>query len=380
MIKRALRLSLGVTLIIAASAVLLLTDRGGQRVGLGSPVSSAAGPQRVFSVALLQHISQPSLEEGANGMIAALAAGGYRDGGNIRLRRFNAEGDAATSNTIARELVGGEYDLILTLSTPSLQAVAGANREAKVPQVFGLVTDPVAAGVGIARDDPMKHPPYMVGLGTMQPVAEAFRMVRELAPKLTRVGVAWNPSEANSEACTKVARSVCRELQIELLEANVDNSAGVRESIASVVGRGAEAIWVGGDVTVLASLESVIGPARSAGIPVFTNIPGCGERGSLFDLVLIIFRLAARPVSWPSEFWRENRPRLSPSFTRFLRSSGSTRSRLRSSRADGPFPGKSKARPTWWSRPRGPFASIRELNSRSPRPAQEGHRGSGRSD
>ncbi len=294
MIKRALRLSLGVTLIIAASAVLLLTDKGGQRVGLGSPASSAAGPQRLFSVALLQHISQPSLEVGANGMIAALAAGGYRDGGNIRLRRFNAEGDAATSNTIARELVGGEYDLILTLSTPSLQAIAGANREAKVPHVFGLVSDPVAAGVGIARDDPMKHPPYMVGLGTMQPVAEAFRMARQLAPKLTRVGVAWNPSEANSEACTKVARSVCRELQIELLEANVDNSASVREAIASVVGRGAEAIWIGGDVTVLASLESVIGPARSAGIPVFTNIPGCGERGSLFDLGADYFQVGGK--------------------------------------------------------------------------------------
>ena len=37
-------------------------------------------------------------------------------------------------------------------------------------------------------------------------------------------------------------------------------------------------------MTVLASLESVIGPARSAGIPVFSNIPGCGARGALFDL------------------------------------------------------------------------------------------------
>ena len=117
-------------------------------------------------------------------MIDGLAAAGYQDGDAIRLRRFNAEGDAATSNTIARELVSGEYDLIVTLSTPSLQAVAGANRDAKIPHVFGMVSDPVAAGVGIAPDDPMKHPPYMVGLGTMQPVAEAFRMARKLAPKL----------------------------------------------------------------------------------------------------------------------------------------------------------------------------------------------------
>ncbi len=121
------------------------------------------------------------MEEGAKGVIAGLAATGYRNGDTIRLRRFNAEGDAATSSTIARELVGGEYDLIVTISTASLQAVASANRDAKVPHVFGLVSDPVAAGVGIVPDDPMKHPPYMVGLGTMQPVAKAFRMAKARA-------------------------------------------------------------------------------------------------------------------------------------------------------------------------------------------------------
>jgi ABC-type uncharacterized transport system substrate-binding protein len=284
MIKSFLRLSLGVLMILAASAVLLLTDKGSQRAGLGSSNSNPAAPQRLFSIALLQHVSQPILEEGVKGVIAGLAAAGYQDGDTIRLRRFNAEGDAATSNTIARELVGGEYDLIVTLSTPSLQAVAGANRDVKVRHVFGMVSDPIAAGVGIARDDPKKHPPYMAGLGTMQPVADAFHLAKTLAPKLARVGVAWNPSEANSEACTKIARSVCGELGIELLEANVDNSAGVREAVTSVAGRGAEAIWIGGDVTVLASIDSVIGPARSAGIPVFSNIPGCAARGALFDL------------------------------------------------------------------------------------------------
>jgi ABC-type uncharacterized transport system substrate-binding protein len=284
MIKSSLRLSLGVFLIVVASAVLLLTDKGSQRTGPESSDANPAERQRIFSVALFQHVSHPIMEEGARGVIAGLDAAGYRDGNTIRLRRFNAEGDAATSSTIARELVGGEYELIVTLSTASLQAVASADRDARVRHVFGLVSDPVAAGVGIARDDPMKHPPYMVGLGTMQPVAEAFRMAKQLAPRLARVGVAWNPSEANSEACTRIARTVCGELGIELLEANVDNSAGVREAVASVISRGAEAIWIGGDATVLASLDSAIGPARAAGIPVFSNIPGCSAGSTLFDL------------------------------------------------------------------------------------------------
>ena len=147
-----------------------------------------------------------------------------------------------------------------------------------------MVSDPVAAGVGISPVNPRKHPLYMVGLGTMQPVAETLRMARRLAPRLARVGVAWNPSEANSEAGTKIARSVCKELRIELLEATVNGSAAVREAVGSLIGRGAEAIWVGGDNMVLSSLDAVIGPARSAGVPVFTSVPGCAARGALFDL------------------------------------------------------------------------------------------------
>jgi ABC-type uncharacterized transport system substrate-binding protein len=328
MIKSLLRLWLATFLIVVASAVLLLTDRERPPGRAGSSRTGSGAPSRIRSVALFQHVSQATLEEGARGVLAGLAESGYPEGRSIRIRRYNAEGDAATSNTIARAIIGGDDELVITLSTPSLQAVAGANREAKRPHVFGMVSDPIAAGVGIARDDPRKHPPYMVGLGTMQPVAEGFRMARRLAPGLARVGVAWNPSEANSEVCTKIARAVCKELGIELLEANVDGTAAVREAVSALVGRGAEAVWVGGDNTVLSSLDAVIGPARAAGVPVFTNIPGCAARGALFDLGADYYRvgqsvgrLAGRvldgespadmPILYevPPEFWI-NRPAL----------------------------------------------------------------------
>jgi ABC-type uncharacterized transport system substrate-binding protein len=284
MIKSFLRLWLATLLILVASAVLLLTDRQRPRGGAGSSGTGTGSPGRVRSVALFQHVSQATVEEGAQGVLAGLAESGYQEGRTIQVRRYNAEGDAATSSTIAREILGSDDELVITLSTPSLQAVAAANRDTKRLHVFGMVSDPVVAGVGISRDDPRKHPPYMVGLGTMQPVAETFQMARRLAPRLARVGVAWNPSEANSEAGTKVARTVCKELGIELLEATVDGSAAVLEAVAALLGRGAEAVWIGGDNTVLSSLDAVIGPARAAGVPVFTSIPGCAARGTLFDL------------------------------------------------------------------------------------------------
>ena len=354
MIKTLLRLWLAVGLILAASAVLLLTDR--ERLAGASGVvrgrvraSPAQGP---LSVALFQHVSQATMEEGARGVLAGLAESGYEEGRTIRVSRYNAEGDAATSNTIARAIIGGDDELVITLSTPSLQAVAAVNRDAKRPHVFGMVSAPVAAGVGISRDDPAKHLPYMVGLATMPPVAETFRIARRLAPRLARVGVPWNPSESNSEACVKVARTVCKELGLELLEANVDGSAAVREAVASLVARGAEAVWVGGDNTVLSALDAVIGPAQAAGVPVFTSIPGCAARGALFDLGADYYRvgesigrLAGRvldgespadmPILYevPPELWI-NRVAL-----------GSARAATRS-----PSPSRSTPRPMSWSR------------------------------
>ncbi len=230
-------------------------------------------------------------------MLAGLAAAGFAEGPSFRIRRYNALGDAVTLSSIAQAIIGGDDDLVITISTACLQAVAAANRDVKRPHVFGVVSDPAASGVGIARDDPRKHLPYMVGVGTMQPVADTFRMARRMAPGLKRVGVAWNPSEANSEACTKVARTVCKEVGIELIEATVDGSASVRDAAASLVGRGAEAIWVGGDATVLVSLDAVIAPARASAVPVFTSISGCAARGSLFDLGSDFYRVGEQTAA-----------------------------------------------------------------------------------
>src|SRR6185369_16349936 len=79
-------------------------------------------------------------------------------------------------------------------------------------------------------------------------------------------------------------RGVCEEMGIELVEANVDGSAAVAEAARSLVARGVEALWVLGDVTVLTALESVVGAARDAHIPVFTSMPGSAEKGTLFDV------------------------------------------------------------------------------------------------
>jgi putative tryptophan/tyrosine transport system substrate-binding protein len=57
----------------------------------------------------------------------------------------------------------------------------------------------------------------------------------------------------------------------------------VLEAADSLVARGAEALWIGGDVTVSVAADSVISVGRRAHIPVFSITPGKPDRGTLFD-------------------------------------------------------------------------------------------------
>ena len=274
------RLSLGVCLLALAAGVLLYTDKGSRR-----SAKTESSAKSKTSVALVQHASLLVLDQGVDGMLEALAARGYEDGKNLAIRRYNSEGDIGTANTIAREVTTGSFDLILTASTVSLQTVANANRNgAGTRHVFGIVTDPYAAGVGIDPANHLDHPPYMAGAGSMQPVEESFRIAKRMRPELKSVGLVWNAAEVNSLVQTKMAREICAELGIQLIEGNAENSTAVVESVNSVISRGAECLWISGDVAVSTATEQVIAACRRARIPVFTVMPPSVKSGALFDM------------------------------------------------------------------------------------------------
>jgi len=260
-----------ILLLGGASALLLATDRGASR-------------RRLPAVAVLKHVSTPLLDDAVAGMIEGLAERGFHDGRQVTIRHYNAEGDLPQANAIAREIAGGPFDLAMTSSTPSLQALATANRRGRVLHVFAAVADPFTAGVGLDRRDPLIHPRHLVGYGSLAPVHATFGILQALNPDARLVGVAHNPAESNSRRYMELARASAAARGLTLLEAAVENSAGVIEAIQSTIARGADVIFMPGDTTVTAVAASVVATAAKAGIPAFSVSPGEPDRGTLFDV------------------------------------------------------------------------------------------------
>ncbi len=273
------RIGLSLGLIILCSAILLWSDRHNRH----SDSVVSFNSDKLIPIALLQLNTNPITDEMRAGIFDALGTKGFKDGSNIAITNYNPEGDLPTANLMAQKITSGDYKVAISITTLMLQTLANANRSSHVTHVFGAVTSPVIAGVGIKTIDSLDKPAYLTGVGTPQPVTEIFRVAKQLNPNLKTVGVVWNPAEVNSEFCTKQARDISTELGITLLEAPIEQSKDIREAAQSLVTRGVQAFWTGGDATVNSNVHALIDVATSAKIPVFSNITGHAKQGGLFD-------------------------------------------------------------------------------------------------
>ncbi len=273
------RIGLSLALIILCSSLLLWSDRHNRH----SDSEVTPSFSKEIPIALLQLNTNPITDEMRAGIYDALGAKGFKEGSNIKITYYNPEGDLPTANLMAQKITSGDYKVAISITTLMLQTLANANRSSHVTHVFGAVTSPIIAGVGVKAIDSLDKPPYLTGVGTPQPVKEIFRVAKQLNPNLKTVGVVWNPAEVNSEFCTKQAREVSAELGLTLLEAPIEQAKDIREAAQSLVTRGVQAFWTGGDATVNSNVHALIEVSTSAKIPVISNITGHAKQGGLFD-------------------------------------------------------------------------------------------------
>ena len=267
------RLLLGIALISAAAAALVMTDQS--RV--------TGGGEAARRIAIIQLSSIKALEDGAQGAARSLARAGFSAEGGSVVDRFNAEGDIGTLNQIVSEVDSRGYDLVVTISTPVTQAFMRANRRG-VPTVLGVVSSPPSLGIPYGEWTEGGRPKWITGLGSLQPVGRLFEMAKRANPSLARIGAVWNPAEPNAEANVKLGREVAARLGMELVEANASNPTEVLQAAATVMAREIDVLWLLADTNVIAASKPLIAAASARRIAVITNNPGPEARGAVLSV------------------------------------------------------------------------------------------------
>ncbi|MDH3596111.1 MAG: ABC transporter substrate-binding protein [Rhodospirillales bacterium] len=241
--------------------------------GLAAP--AAAQEATVATTAIVEH---PALDAVRDGLRDELAAGGYEVGRNLTFLYESAQGNPATAAQIARKFVGEAPDVIVPISTPSAQTVVAATKD--IPVVFTAVTDPLGARLVTSMDKPGGN---VTGMTDLSPIAKHMALIKRITPKAGKLGVIFNPGEANSVTLVRLIKQHAPERGLVVVEAPAPKSADVLAAAQSLIGK-ADAIYVPTDNTVVSALEAVIKVGIDHKVPVYAGDTDSVARGAIAAL------------------------------------------------------------------------------------------------
>jgi len=154
-------------------------------------------------------VSKARIESFRQGLVKL----GYKEGKNIAIDYRFADGESERLNEHAAELIRLNVDIIVTRAIPG--AVAAQHATIKTPIVFVGVADAVAAGLVASLAKPGGN---ITGLTSLAPELSGKRLevLRETFPKLARVAVLRNPSNAGDAITWKETEEAAQALGLQL--------------------------------------------------------------------------------------------------------------------------------------------------------------------
>ncbi|MHB0842096.1 ABC transporter substrate-binding protein [Stutzerimonas nitrititolerans] len=242
---------------------------------LATPFAAGAAEQK--SVAATAIVEHPALDSVRDGVRAALEQAGY-SGDNLKWQYQTAQGNTATAAQIARKFVGDRPDAIVAIATPSAQAVVASTKS--VPVVFAAVTDPVAAQL-VRNWEPSGS--NVTGVSDELELDRQMELVKRVIPEAKRVGMVYNPGEANSVVVVERLRELLPEMGMTLVEAAAPRSVDVGSAARSLVGK-VDVIYTNTDNNVVSAYESLVKVGMDTKTPLIASDTDSVKRGAIAAL------------------------------------------------------------------------------------------------
>lgn len=146
--------------------------------------------------------------------LQGLRALGYVEGTNILIEYRNAEGKPERVAKLAEELVRLNMDVLMVGGGTST-VLRVKKVVTSVPVVFALVSDPVGDGVVASLARPGGN---LTGLSSASKelVGKRLELLKETIPKLSRVGVLFDPNDPSNIASYKEIEAAAKPMGINL--------------------------------------------------------------------------------------------------------------------------------------------------------------------
>ncbi len=249
---------MGTALIGTTSGVLLYSDLPNRKTP-----SLRQHRDKKWKLAVVELNNVLDVEQAERGLLEGLGEQGLVPGRDYDIRVQNAQGDMATVSSLIDNAVSQGADLLITLSSPTLQVAL--QRVKHLPIVFTYVADGVIAGAGRSKSD---HLPNVTGVDFEGPFAATLDLLRQCLPNVRSVGTLFVPSEINSVFQKDRLIEEASRVGIRVVSVPASTSSEVPDAALALMSSNIDAVLqIGGNLTA-AAFSSIGQAARNAKIPV----------------------------------------------------------------------------------------------------------------
>lgn len=259
---------------------------------LGATLMAATVMQPLYAktvkVDVTSIVEHPALDSVKDGVKAALEKAGFTKAKGLDWSFQTAQGNTAIAAQIARKYVGDNPDVIVAIATPSAQAVVAATKT--IPVVYSAVTDPVAAQLVPTMGASGTN---VTGVSDRLDLDRQMQLIKKIVPNAKRVGMVYNPGEANSVVVVKALRTLLPTMGMTLVEATASRTVDVGAAARSLVGK-VDVIYTNTDNNVVSAYESLVKVGNDMKIPLIAADTDSVKRGAIAALGMNYYNLGVQ--------------------------------------------------------------------------------------
>lgn len=244
-------------------------------MALAMGASVALAKDSVKSVAVVAIVEHPALDAARDGVLEALNEAGYTEGKNLKWQYQSAQGNTGTAAQIARKFIGDRADVLVGIATPTAQALVAGTKQ--IPVVFTAVTDPVQAQLTPSWEASGTN---VTGVSDVLELEKQIDLIKEVVPDAKKVGMVYNPGEANSVAVVEALKKLLPDHGLELLEAAAPRTVDVRNAALSLAGK-VDVIYTNTDNNVVSAYEALAKVGNDTKTPLIASDTDSVKRGAI---------------------------------------------------------------------------------------------------
>ena len=235
-----------------------------------------------------------------------LTALGWIEGRNLHIETFWAAGDISRATEFAKKLLTLRPEVILSNTTPVTEAL---HRETtKVPLVFVNVSDPIGSGFVESLPRPGGNVTGFINLESSL-VEKWLELLKEIAPRVTRVAVMFNPETARYvEYYMKPLEAAASKFDVKTFPAPVRSGADIETVVAGLGREPGSGLIAMTDSFMTVHRETVIEQAAQHKIPLMYYLKDVPAKGGLISYGINFVEQFRQAASYVDRILRGTKP------------------------------------------------------------------------